>query len=332
MTGYTVAIVGAASDLGREVQAVLRERLFPVAGWRLVDDDEEAVDDELADALVPADAFDVGEVDLVFLCGGAEQSASFGARALEAGVVVIDLVQALSDFEGAQYVVPEVNADVIGVEPGPLCCPVPGAAALAVVLRPLDEAAEVKRVVVTAFEPVSIAGRPGIEELAQQTRELLSGESVEHVVFPQRIAFNLIPQVGDFVSGGRTRGEWLVESQTRRVLDLPDLPIAVTSVCVPTFYGQAYVVHVETERPLDAVAAAAALRNAPGILLVDASLGAEYPTLADTMGSEATHVGRVRDDPTVPYGLALWVVVDGLRKGGAVTAVQIAERAMRAES
>ncbi|MGH7289848.1 MAG: aspartate-semialdehyde dehydrogenase [Myxococcota bacterium] len=332
MTGYTVAIVGAASDLGREVQAVLRERLFPVAGWRLVDDDEDADDDELADALVPPDAFDVSEVDLAFLCGGTEQSASFGARALEAGVVVIDLVQALSDVEGAQYVVPEVNADVVGVEPGPLCCPVPGAAALAVVLRPLDEAAEIKRVVVTAFEPVSIAGRPGIEELAQQTRDLLSGESVEHAVFPHRIAFNLIPQVGDFVSGGRTRGEWLVESQTRRVLDLPDLPLTVTSVCVPTFYGQAYVLHVETERPLDAVAAAAVLRNAPGILLVDASTGADYPTLADTMGSEATHVGRVRDDPTVPYGLALWVVVDGLRKGGAVTAVQIAERAMRAES
>jgi len=189
------------------------------------------------------------------------------------------------------------------------------------------EAAELKRVAVAAFEPVSSVGRAGVDELAQQTRDLLSGTSAEIGVFPRRIAFNVIPQVGDFVSGGRTRGEWLLESQIRRVLDLPDLPIAVTSVYIPAFFGQACAVWVETASPLDAAAARALLREAPGILVPDGE--DDYPTLADVIGSEATVVGRVRDDPTVPFGLALWVAVDGLRKGAAVNAVQIAERALR---
>jgi aspartate-semialdehyde dehydrogenase len=183
--------------------------------------------------------------------------------------------------------------------------------------------------VVASFEPVSAAGRAGIAELAQQTRDLLSGVTPDGRVFPQRIAFNLIPQAGDFVSGGRTRCEWLIESQTRRLLDLPDLPIAVTSVWVPTFFGQACAVHIETERELDAAAARALLRQAPGVVLAEERGADSYPTLAEVVGSEATHVGRVRDDPTVPHGLALWIAIDGLRKGAAVNAVQIAECALR---
>ena len=198
-----------------------------------------------------------------------------------------------------------------------MACPIASATGLAVVLKPIHGAAELKRVVVTSFEPAAAAGRAGIDELAQQSRDLLSGVSPDTQAFPQRLAFNLIPQVGDFVSGGRTRGEWLLESQLRRVLDLPDLPITATSVYMPVFFGQACAVHVETERPLDAAAARTLLRAAPGLLLAEGA--DDYPTLGDIIGSEATHVGRVRDDPTVPFGLALWLAIDGLRKGGAST-------------
>jgi aspartate-semialdehyde dehydrogenase len=332
--GYVVVLIGAGSEVGRELSAVLRERAFPVDEWRLYDDAPENQafdDDEGGEEIFPLSEVDVERADVVFLCGDAVLAADWAPRAAGEGALVIDLTQGLAETGDVPLVVPEVNPAALaqGLERGMLACPIPTATALAVALKPLDAAAELKRVVVSSFEPVSSVGRAGIDELVQQTRDLLSGASPDIAVFPQRIAFNVIPQVGDFVSGGRTRGEWLIESQTRRLLDLPDLPITVTSVYMPTFFGQACAVNVETERPLDAAAARVLLRQAPGLLLSEGHGADGYPTLADVIGSEATHVGRVRDDPTVPYGLALWVAIDGLRKGAAVNAVQIAERALR---
>jgi aspartate-semialdehyde dehydrogenase len=334
MSGFAIAILGAASDLGREIAAVLRERAVPVEEWRLFDDLGEADDlSEDDDELMrPLADVDFEGLDAVFLCAHPHHVPEWAARAGAAGAVVIDLTQTLAEAGEARLIVPEVNADAIddALEGGVLASPVPTAVGLSVVLKAIDEPAELKRVVVTSFEPVSQLGRPAVEELVEQTRALLGGQSPEVNVFPHRIAFNIIPQSGEFVSGGRTRGEWLIESQTRGVLDLPDLPIAVTSVCVPTFFGQAAAVSVETDRPFDADAARAVLRAAPGILLHDESGSGSYPTFVDVIGSDATHVGRVRDDPTVPFGLVLWMAIDGLRKGAAVNAVQIAERALRA--
>lgn len=334
LDGHVVAIIGAGSEIGRELAAVLRERAFPVGEWRLYDDppDDQVFEaDESGEEIFPLDTVDVEGADVVFLCAGAARAGEWAQRATSAGALVIDLTQSLAEAGDAPLVVPEVNPGALaeGVERGVLACPVASATALAVALKPIDAAAELKRVVVASFESVSSAGRKGIDELVQQTRDLLSGASADSRVFPQRIAFNLIPQVGDFLPGGRTRGEWLIESQTRHLLDLPDLPIAATSVYVPAFFGQACAVYVETEHPLEAVAACALLRQAPGVLLSEGDGPDGYPTFADVIGSEATHVGRVRDDPTVPYGLALWIAIDGLRKGAAVNAVQIAERVLR---
>jgi aspartate-semialdehyde dehydrogenase len=332
--GYVVVLIGAGSEIGREVAAVLRERAFAVAEWRLYDDaPEEHVfdEDESGEEIFPLNEADVEGADIVFLCSDPAVAAAWAPRAAGAGALAIDVTYGLAETADVPLIVPEVNPEAvaIGIERGILVSPVPSATALTVVLKPIETAAGIKRVVVTSFEPVSAAGRAGIDELAQQTRDLLGGASPENRVFPHRIAFNVIPQVGDFLAGGRTRGEWLVESHTRRVLDLPDLPITVTSVWTPTFFGQACAVHVETERPFDAEAARVLLRQSPGVLLSDEPDSDGYPTLADVIGSEATHVGRVRDDPTVPYGVALWITIDGLRKGGAVNAVQIAERALR---
>lgn len=330
--GHVVVLIGAGSDVGREVAAVLRERGVPIAELRLYDDapDDHLFDeDDSGEEIFSLGEIDVEAADLVFLCSGAALAAEWAPRARAAGALVIDLTHSLSETAAAPLVVLEVNPEVVAdeLERGVLACPVPSATALAVVLKPIDGIAELKRVVVTSFEPASAAGRAGIDELAQQTRDLLGGVSPDCAVFPQRLAFNIVPQVGDFVPGGRTRGEWLLESQLRRLLDLPDLPIAATSVYTPAFFGQACAVHVETERPLDADAARALLREAPGLLVSDGA--DDYPTLIDVIGSDATHVGRVRDDPTVPFGLALWIAIDGLRKGAAVNAVQIAERALR---
>ncbi len=328
--GYVIAVLGAGGEIGRELQVALRERAFPVGECRLFECGEGVAEigDEVQEPLLGTDQIDVRGADLVFMCGTGAVAVEWAPQALEARAVVIDLTQSFADKADVPVVVPEINPGVLDAVAGGgiVANPVPGATALSVVLNPLEQLAQLKRVVVACYEPVSQAGRDGIEELARQTRDLLGGRAVENAVFPHRIAFNLIPQVGPFVVTGSTRGEWQIESQTRRVLDLPDLPITATAVLVPTFFGQGYAVNVETQQPIDAEAARRILREAPGILVLDDVGRSSYPTLVDALGAEATYVGRIRDDPTVPYGVSLWAAIDGLRKGAAVNAVQIAER------
>ena len=334
-SGYAVAVFGATGVVGRALQSTLREREFPVSEWRLFDSVDrlgDAADEDWEVPLLPFDRVDLGGVDLVFMCTTEVTSVEWTPRAVAAGAVVIDLTQAFADQPDVPIVVPEVNPGAVAEHRarGVLTSPVAGATALSVVLKPLDAAAQLKRVVAACYESVSSAGDAAVEELAQQCRDLLSGRSAEASVFPHRIAFNVIPQVGELLSAGKSRGEWQIESQTRRVLELEDLPITVTSVWVPTFFGQGYALNVETEQPLDAAEACAILRSAPGVLLTDDSAAQlVYPTLIDALDTEATYVGRVRDDPTVPSGLNLWLAIDGVRKGGAVNAVQIAELIIR---
>jgi aspartate-semialdehyde dehydrogenase len=331
--GYVVAVIGAAGLVGRAVRAVLDERGFPVAALRLFESvgGLGEVLDEQAEPLEPMDRSRLDGVDIAFMCATERVSAEWTPQAVEANAMVIDLTQVFAEQADIPIVVPEVNpGDVEGcLERRILTSPVPGAAALSAVLKPLDDAAGLKRVVVTALEPASNAGRTGIEELSRQTAGLMSGCSIEAEVFPCRVAFNLIPQTGQFLDPGCARGEWQVTSQTRRLLDLPDLAMTVTSVQVPTFYGHGYALNVELHNGFDAVAAIALLRQAPGILLVDDLATNSYPTLIDAVEHQAICVGRVRDDATVACGLDLWVTVDGTRKGSAVNAVQIAEILIR---
>jgi aspartate-semialdehyde dehydrogenase len=325
-TGSRVAVLGAASELGREVCRTLRQRSFPVRDWRLYDSPAafDPADEEFDVLAAEAGEADLAGVEVAFLCGTPEEARRWMPGLTRTGALVIDLSDAHAERPEVPAVVPEVNADACGEEKL-ITNPVPGAIALAVVLNPLERAARLRRVVASCLEPVSSAGRAGLEELLRQTTDLLNGRSPEIGVFPKRVAFNVIPQAGDFVAGGRTRAEWLIESQTRRILDLPDLPLTVTVVRVPVFFGHGVLVNVETEEPLDAAVASAALREAPGILLLEGSGPDSYASLADVVGQEATFVGRVREDATVPCGISLWAALDGLRKGGAVNAVQIAE-------
>jgi aspartate-semialdehyde dehydrogenase len=320
--------------LGREVRAVLRERQFPVGAWRLSDSDmrvDVGGDEDMEAPVEDIENIRLQGVDFVFLCTDASRAIEVARQAIDSNGVVVDLVQAFSDQPDVPIVVPEVNADEVAVSAnrGILTSPVAGATALSVVLKPLDRAAQLRRVVMSSYEAASSAGWSGVEELAEQTRGLMSGQSVESAIFPQRMAFNLIPRVGDLLTAGKALGEWQIESQTRRLLELPDLPICVTSVRVPTFHGLGYTLNVETETPLDAAAAREILRGAPGILLAEEEGSSPYPTLIEALSVDATCIGRVRDDPTVPYGLNLWVTIDGSRKGGAVNAVQIAELVIR---
>ncbi len=337
MTGptYAVAVVGATGLVGAEIIAVLDERGFPLRALRLYASDGSAGDEVSCGALTARvellDQAEFDGVDIVFLAAGAPVSADVLERLSAAGAVAIDTSPYAIDEPDVPVIVPEVNAAEIHdyVVRHLVVSPDPIAIALAVVVRPLQAAATVRRLVVATFEPVSSAGRAGIEELQRQTVELMSGQSTEPAVFSQRIAFNALPQVGELVAEGGSRDEQHTVTALRRLLDLPDLPVSVTRVRIPTFFGTAIALNIETDEPLSVAHARELLRGAPGVLIDAGAEAPAYPTPASAVGQDAICVGRIRADEVMNV-LDVWIAIDNLRKGAAVNAVQIAEVLVRA--
>jgi aspartate-semialdehyde dehydrogenase len=332
---YRVAIVGATGAVGRELVSILGERAFPVADLRLFASERSAGElvefdgGEIRVDVLDADGFH--GVDLAFFCAGGAVSGDYAPLAVEAGAVVIDKSSHFRLDPLVPLVVPEVNAADLrererGIVASPNCTTIP----IVVALKPIADTAGIGRIVAASYQAVSGGGKRGVEALSRETvnvmnmRDAAAGDDSDGV-FPRRIAFNCIPQVDAFLEDGSTKEEAKVIAETRRVLHADDLPVAVTCVRVPTFYGHAVALTVETEAKLDAADARELLRAAPGIILCDASTDIPYPTPADVGGTDAVYVGRVRQDPSHPHGLQLWVAADNVRKGAALNAVQIAE-------
>jgi aspartate-semialdehyde dehydrogenase len=198
------------------------------------------------------------------------------------------------------------------------------AAALVVVLKPLHDAAGAKRVVVDTYQPVSEAGNAAMDELFRQTRGIFVNDELVSEQFPKQIAFNVIPQIDDFLQDGATREERRIAAETQKILEL-DIGIAATCVRVPVFVGNAMAVHIEFEREVTVADARKILRVAPGCIVVDKREEGGYMTPVESIGEFATFVSRIRQDKTVEHGLSLWIVSDNLRNAGALTAVQTAE-------
>jgi aspartate-semialdehyde dehydrogenase len=232
---------------------------------------------------------------------------------------------------GIPLVVPEVNAKEIGnyKNRGIIANPNCSTIQMVVALKPLHDAARIKRIVVSTYQSVSGAGRKAMEELSQQVAALFNGKEIEKEKFPHQIAFNCIPHIDAFMDGGYTKEEWKLINETRKILNEPLLPITATTVRVPVFCSHSESVNVETERKITATQAKALLREAPGIVVADEPQADVYPMAIDAVGKDATYVGRIRDDDSVANGLNLWVVADNLRKGAALNAVQIAEILIR---
>ena len=330
---YSIAVVGATGLVGTEIVNVLAERQFPVGDLQLYASLRSAGDEvqcgTLSARVELLEGAHFEDSDLVFLAAGDQVSAEWLERAATSAVV-IDTSQLFVGDTDVPVVVPEVNAAALAghANRGLVVSPNAPAIALAVVLNPLHAAAGITGIVATTLEPVSGAGRAGIEELQQQTVELMQGRSVEPTVFPHRIAFNLLPQIGEFLAGGGSRDEEQTAVAVRRLLEVPELPISVTRVRAPLFYGMALALHVETGERLSAAQAQEILRTAPGVLLQDDVTAQLYPTAAEAVGLDATLVGRVREHET-SNALELWLAIDNIRKGSAVNAVQIAEVLIR---
>jgi aspartate-semialdehyde dehydrogenase len=271
------------------------------------------------------------DVDIGLFSAGGSVSVKFAPLAVAAGAVVVDNTSVFRMEPDIPLVVPEVNAQDIpkykarGIVANPNCSTIQ----MVVALKPIHDAVRIKRVVVSTYQSVSGAGRKAMEELSQQVAALFNGKEIEKEKFPHQIAFNCIPHIDAFMDDGYTKEEWKMIHETRKILGEPNLPVTATTVRVPVFCSHSESVNVETVVKLSAAEAKRILREAPGIILADEPGENIYPMAIEAVGKDATYVGRIREDNSVPNGLNLWVVADNLRKGAALNAVQIAEILIR---
>ena len=327
---YKVAVVGATGNVGREMLSVLVERAFParevvaLASSRSVGTDVSFGDATLK--VKALDHYDFTGTDIVLMSAGAAVSKEWSPKIAAKGAVVIDNSSCWRMDRSVPLVVPEVNADVLeaGIPKRIIANPNCSTIQLVVALKPLHDAATIKRVVVATYQSVSGTGKDAMDELFTQTRAVFVTDPIEPKIYPKRIAFNVIPQGGTYLDSGYTTEEWKMMVETQKILD-PDIQLTVTVVRVPVFIGHSEAVHVEFEKPITAAQARSILREAPGGLVVDKHEDGGYITPVEAAGEDATYVSRIRKDPTVEHGLAMWIVSDNLRKGAAVNAVQIAE-------
>ncbi len=328
--GYSVAVVGATGNVGREMLNILDERSFPADEViALASRRSQGTEVSFGDRTLKVKAlehFDFAGVDICLMSAGGSVSKEWSPKIAAAGAVVIDNSSAWRYDSDIPLIVPEVNADAItgfrnrGIIANPNC----STAQLVVALKPLHDRARIKRVVVATYQSVSGAGKDAMDELDRQTKAIYTLQDIEPKKFPKRIAFNLIPQIDVFMEDGTTKEEWKMVVETKKILD-PKIKLVATCVRVPVFISHAEAVNIEFENEITADEARNILRSAPGCLVIDSHEPGGYVTPYEAAGEDATYISRIREDLTVENGLALWVVSDNLRKGAALNAIQIAE-------
>ncbi|MCF8709608.1 aspartate-semialdehyde dehydrogenase [Rhizorhapis sp. SPR117] len=330
--GYRVVVVGATGNVGREMLNILAEREFPadevaaVASSRSTGIEIEYGDTGRMLKVKNIEHFDFTGWDMALFAAGSGPTQIYAPKAAAAGCVVIDNSSLYRMDPDVPLIVPEVNPDAIdgykkrNIIANPNC----STAQMVVALKPLHDAAKIKRVVVSTYQSVSGAGKAGMNELFEQSRNIFVGDPAVATKFTKQIAFNVIPHIDVFLDDGSTKEEWKMVVETKKILD-PAIKLTATCVRVPVFVGHSEAIHIEFENELSAKKAQSILREAPGIMLVDKREDGGYVTPVECVGDSATYISRVREDPTVENGLILWCVSDNLRKGAALNAVQIAE-------
>jgi aspartate-semialdehyde dehydrogenase len=327
---YVVAVVGATGAVGNEMIFTLEQRDFPVEKLRLFASERSEGkklkfrgEDVTVEGL-KKDSFN--GIDIAIFSAGASRSKTWAPIAAESGCVVVDNSSQWRMDPEVPLVVPEVNPADIKKYKGIIANPNCSTIQMVVVLKPLHDAARVKRVVVSTYQAVSGSGQKAMDELMEQTRDILSFKEPKCNVYPHRIAFNLLPHIDVFLENGYTKEEMKMVNETKKIMGDDTIRVTATTVRVPVFKGHAESLNIETEKKLTANEARAVLSKAPGIVVFDAPEKNIYPLPVDVADKDETYVGRVREDDTVEYGLNMWIVADNLRKGAALNAVQIAEK------
>jgi aspartate-semialdehyde dehydrogenase len=333
--GYRIAVIGATGNVGREMLQILAERNFPAdevvalasatSVGRQISFGENSVlkVHDLA-------KFDFKGIDIALSSPGAKVSAEHSPRAAKAGAVVIDNTSYWRMDPDVPLVVPEVNRDALkgykarGIIANPNCSTIQ----MVMALKPIHDAARIRRIVVSTYPSTSGAGKEAMDELLNQTKSFFVNQTLDAKKFTKNIAFNVIPHIDVFMDDGSTKEEWKMVVETKKILD-PKIKVHATCVRVPTFIGHAEAVNLELEEPLDEFEARRLLAASPGVLVVDRRENGGYVTPQEVTGQDAVFVSRVRVDPTIENGLSLWVVSDNLRKGAALNAIQIAEELIK---
>jgi aspartate-semialdehyde dehydrogenase len=329
--GYNVAVVGATGVVGREILQILAERQFPVdtvyaLASRKSLGREVSFGDNKVLTVAALENHDFSNTDIALFAAGSVVAKKYGAIAAAAGCTVIDNSSFYRVDPDVPLIVPEVNPEAIdgytakNIIANPNC----STAQMVVALKPLHDLAKIKRVVVATYQSVSGAGSEAMDELFTQTRAIFVNDTVKTESFTKQIAFNVIPHIDDFMADGSTKEEWKMEVETHKILD-PNIQLTATCVRVPVFVGHSEAINIEFENEIDVKTARAALRKAPGIMVLDKREDGGYATPLECVGDFATYVSRIRKDSTVEHGLNIWCVSDNLRKGAALNAVQIAE-------
>ncbi len=327
---YNVAVVGATGAVGNEMIEVLEERKFPVRSLRLFASERSEgkshsfLGGDVVVETLKEDSFK--GLDIALFSAGAERSARWAPAAAGSGCVVVDNSSQWRMDPEVPLVVPEVNPQDLKWHKGIIANPNCSTIQMVVVLKPIHDAARIKRVVVSTYQAVSGTGRKAMDELLEQTRALLSFQDVSCKVYPHQIAFNVLPHIDKFLENGYTREEMKMVNETRKIMGDASIRITATTVRVPVFRGHSESVNIETEKKLSAVEARAVLSVAPGVIVYDAPEKNIYPLPIYSAGKDETFVGRIREDESIENGLNLWLVSDNLRKGAALNAVQIAEK------
>ena len=333
---WNIAVLGATGLVGETLLTILEERkfpigeLFPLASERSVGKSVKFRGRQLA--AIDAATFDFSRAQLGLFSAGGEVSAKYAPLAAAAGCVVIDNTSQFRYQADIPLVVPEVNAAAIaqyrqrGIIANPNCSTIQ----LVVALKPIYDAVGIERINVATYQSVSGAGRKAVEELAEQTAQLLNGKPVKPRVLSRQIAFNCVPHIDKFMDNGYTREEMKMHWETQKIFADPAIRVNATAVRVPVFFGHSEVVNIETVRKISALEARALLKKAPGVKVVDEHQPGGYPTaVTEAANHDTVYVGRIRDDMSHERGLNLWIVADNIRKGAATNAVQIAEILVR---
>jgi aspartate-semialdehyde dehydrogenase len=326
---YRVAVVGATGAVGRAMRSILAERDFPVkelaalataksAGMQLEYRGQEVICQELT-----PDSFK--GVDLALFSAGGGTSLKFAPIARDAGCVVVDNSSAWRMEPDVPLVVPEVNPDDVDWHNGIIANPNCSTIQMVVVMKPLHDAVKITRVVVSTYQAVSGTGAKAINELVQQTGQVLAGEATQPNVYPHQIAFNCLPHIDVFLEDGYTKEEQKMANETKKIMGDDSIAVTATCVRVPVQNGHSEAVNLQFASPLSVERARELLAAAPGVRVVDDPANKLYPMPIEASGQDDTYVGRIRRDPTAENTLNMWIVADNLRKGAALNAIQIAE-------
>ena len=328
-----VAVVGATGMVGQELLKVLSQRSFPaervipVASERSKGLTVQYNGSRLDVLPLREDSFQ--GVDIALFAASNDIGLMYAPIAVESGAIVIDNSSAWRMKANVPLVVPEVNPEAVrnrpkGIIANPNCCTIP----LTVVLNPLHKQVGVERVLVSTYQSASGAGRALVDELEDQTKAIASGGRPEATVYPQQLAYNVVPGGWRPEADGYNEEEVKIVNETRKIMHLPDLRIAATCVRVPVPVGHGESVFLETHDPITPDEVRTLLGSAPGVVVEDDPQAKLYPTPHQVAGKDEVYVGRIRKDPSTSRGIALWIVSDNIRKGAALNAVQIAERAI----